>query len=139
MSLDPPHDDVDAAAAALPRRTRAERWAAGTTDRPIGRWTAGLVAVLWAGIGLTVLLGWLGPDAAAFLAAGAFTLAIAVALSYDAAVDWFGPQEDGPLPMRFQLVTVLQLPLHRAEDALRRFGIPAFFIAGAVIGHFIWH
>jgi hypothetical protein len=100
--------------------------------------TAVAVVVLWVGIALTVVAGFLSWDAAAFLAVGAFTLAIAAAMSYDAAIDWFDPDERG-LPARFQLVPGGWLALEGAPALLKRAVIPACFILGAAIGHFVWH
>jgi hypothetical protein len=88
-----------------------------------------------------VLLGWLSWDAAAFLAAGAFTFAVAVVMAFDAAVDWFDPQEEGGrLPRRFQTDWAWWAWLERAAPTwLKVIGIPACFIAGCFVGHLLWH
>jgi ABC-type branched-subunit amino acid transport system permease subunit len=120
------------------RRVALENWAVRSAGWPVGRLTAVAVAVLWVGIALAVLAGLLSWDAAAFLAVGAFTLAIAAAMSYDAAIDWFDPDERG-LPARFQLAPARWLALERAPGLLKRVVLPACFVLGAAIGHFVWH
>src|SRR5438309_10253730 len=118
------------------RRAALETWAVRSARLPVGRLAAVAVVVLWVGIALTVVAGLLSWDAAAFLAVGAFTLAVAAAMSYDAAIDWLDPDEQG-LPARFQWAPVRWLALERAPALLKRAVIPACFVLGAAIGHFV--
>lgn len=105
---------------------------------PIGRIAIGTVIAGWLVITLAALIGWVSWDAAAFLAAAAFTFAIAAVLGFDAAMDQLDPDERGTLPARFQAEKAWSWLL-RAPAELRVIAIPAFFAAGTVTGHFLWH
>src|SRR5215471_9268685 len=93
-----PVSPVDRRARALRRRAAWESWAARSSEWWVGRGAAAAVVVAWVAIVAVVLVGWLSWDAAAFVAVGAFTFAVAVVLAFDAAVDWFDPDERGSLP-----------------------------------------
>src|SRR5256885_16126117 len=106
------------------RRAALETWAVRSARLPVGRLAAVAVVVLWVGIALTVVSGLLSWDAAAFLAVGAFTLAVAAAMSYDAAIDWLGPHEQG-VAARVQWAPGRWLGPEPAPALLKRPGLPA--------------
>ncbi len=106
--------------------------------RPAGRVAIGFVVAAWIAVALSVMLGWLSWDAASFVGAAAFTFAVAAVMAFDAVVDWLDPDERGSLPDRFQ-PEVAWPWLARAPEWLRFIAVPAFFAAGAVTGHFLWH
>jgi hypothetical protein len=107
-------------------------------SRPAGRAAIGFVVAAWIVVAVSVMLGWLSLDAASFMGAAAFTFAVAAVLAFDAVVDWLDPDESGSMPARFQ-PEVAWPWLTRAPAWLRFIAVPAFFAAGAVTGHFLWH
>lgn len=108
-------------------------------EAPAGRVAIVTVAGLWLAIGISVVIGWISWDVAAFLGAAALTFSVLVLLSFDFVVELLDsePRERSLRP-RFQPSAALpQAPSWLV--ALHFAVVPALFLAGTVIGHFIWH
>lgn len=119
-------------------QTPLKEWTRQGEHLPAGRIAAVVVIVSWVIIALAVLVRWVPYDAAAFVAAAVFTLAITSVVVFDAALDWADPDEGGSLAARLRPERAWP-QLEHITGLLRVAAVPVCFVGGTVLGHFLWH